>query len=58
MFNLNLINYASSGVAKVGNGWAQAQPFMSSAQPILIFIAQSILRLYQSLSYIYSDYNE
>ena len=31
-----------SGVAKVGNGWAQAQPIMSSAQPIFISIVQSI----------------
>jgi len=31
-----------SGIAKVGNGWAQAQPIMSGAQPILMFIAQSI----------------
>ena len=26
----------TSGVAKVGNGWAQAQPVMSSAQPIFM----------------------
>jgi len=26
-----------SGVAKVGNGWAQAQPIMFGAQPILMF---------------------
>ena len=28
--------WINSGVAKVGNGWAQAQPIMSSAQPIFI----------------------
>ena len=32
----------SSGVAKVGNGWAQAQPIMSSAQPIFMSIVQPI----------------
>jgi len=26
--------HISSGVAKVGNGWAQVQPIMSGAQPI------------------------
>ena len=31
-----------SGVAKVGNGWAQAQPIMSSAQPIFMSIVQPI----------------
>ena len=31
-----------SGVAKVGNGWAQAQPIISSAQPIFMSIAQPI----------------
>jgi len=29
---------AFSGIAKVGNGWAQTQPIMSGAQPILMFI--------------------
>ena len=33
---------ANSGVAKVGNGWAQAQPIMSSAQPIFMSIVQPI----------------
>ena len=33
---------AYSGVAKVGNGWAQAQPIMSSAQPIFMSIVQPI----------------
>ena len=32
----------NSGVAKVGNGWAQAQPIMSSAQPIFMSIVQPI----------------
>ena len=32
----------TSGVAKVGNGWAQAQPIMSSAQPIFMSIVQPI----------------
>ena len=32
----------ASGVAKVGNGWAQAQPIMSNAQPIFMSIVQSI----------------
>ena len=32
----------SSGVAKVGNGWAQAQPIISSAQPIFMPIVQPI----------------
>ena len=31
-----------SGVAKVGNGWAQPQPIMSSAQPIFMSIVQPI----------------
>ena len=31
-----------SGVAKVGNGWAQAQPIISSAQPIFMSIVQPI----------------
>ena len=31
-----------SGVAKVGNGWARAQPIMSSAQPIFMSIVQPI----------------
>ena len=31
-----------SGVAKVGNDWAQAQPIMSSAQPIFMSIVQPI----------------
>ena len=32
----------SSGIAKVGNGWAKAQPIMSSAQPIFMSIVQPI----------------
>ena len=36
------MNVRYSGVAKVGNGWAQAQPIMPSAQPILVVIVQSI----------------
>ena len=31
-----------SDVAKVGNGWAQTQPIMSSAQPIFMSSAQPI----------------
>ena len=31
-----------SGIAKVGNGWAKAQPIMSSAQPIFMSIVQPI----------------
>ena len=31
-----------SGIAKVGNGWAQAQPIISSAQPIFMSIVQPI----------------
>ena len=35
-------NASTSGVAKVGNGWAQAQPIISSAQPIFMSIVQPI----------------
>ena len=38
----SIITFLSSGVAKVGNGWAQAQPIMSSAQPIFMSIVQQI----------------
>ena len=34
--------HITSGVAKVGNGWAQAQPIMSSAQPIFMSVVQPI----------------
>ena len=37
-----LLEPARSGVAKVGNGWAKAQPIMSSAQPIFMSIVQPI----------------
>ena len=37
-----LLTIRPSGVAKVGNGWAQAQPIMSSAQPIFMSIVQPI----------------
>ena len=33
---VSLVLLTGSGVAKVGNGWAQAQPIMSSAQPIFM----------------------
>ena len=36
------LNVLASGVAKVGNGWAKAQPIMSSAQPIFMSIVQPI----------------
>ena len=41
IFQLVLLD-DTSGVAKVGNGWAQAQPIMSSAQPIFMSIVQPI----------------
>jgi len=31
------VDAGTSGVAKDGNGWAQAQPIMFGAQPILMF---------------------
>ena len=41
--NYNYVLRSGVGrVAKVGNGWAQAQPIMSSAQPIFIPIVQPI----------------
>ena len=38
----HVYTYVYSGVAKVGNGWAQAQPIMSSVQPIFMSIGQPI----------------
>ena len=38
-----LLDIKTSRVAKVGNGWAQAQPIMSSAQPIfMIYFATNL----------------
>ena len=39
---LTMTGLVDSGVAKVGNGRAQALPIMSSAQPIFMSIVQPI----------------
>ena len=42
-----------SGVAKVGNGWVQAQPIMYSAQPIFMSIVHAIYTPFH-IKYIYN----
>ena len=46
-----------SGVAKVGNGWEQAQPIMSSAQPIFMSIVHSIYTPFHIKYVIYRLFN-